>query len=408
MRLEHFMRVLSGIGILFTLYAIFLISTSLLEIPWGGYKQAVSAAENYSLENLSAPDTKPDVYYIVLDGYARADILQEMFDFDNSEFISYLQQAGFIVPESNRSNYPATPLSIASTLNMDYVQSFVPALDAGYQRWLMAPFIDHSRVRSLLESHGYQTVSISSNWTITANPTTDLYYHAFPVQMTDFEGFLLDLTPLQLFEPALKGFASLPNAAAHREIIRYNFETLTELPKLSGPKFIFAHIISPHPPFVFDRDGGAIDSSVPFSFQDANEFSGSSSEYAQRYTEQVQFVNDNLRRIIGEILAQSETPPIIILLADHGSGLRTDLTSSGSTCIRERFSPFAAYYLPGTDADVVPPDISNVNIFRILFNEYFDADLPLLEDRQFFYKDMLTYYDFEDVSARMDEECAAP
>ena len=405
---QSFIVILGITALLLFGYATLSILTMLNRIPWAGYQQAVSDARNSTLNSLISPANKPDIYYIVLDGYARADILQEMFDFDNSKFIGYLQNKGFIIPSSNHSNYPATPLSISSTLNMEYIQTLVPALDKNYQRWLMAPFIDHSRVRALLEALGYQTVSISTNWTITDNPTTDHYFHPRPMMLTDFEGFVLDETPLHLLEPILGTFASLPNADSHREIIRYNFDTLATLPNLPGPKFVFAHIISPHPPFVFDKNGNPIAQHLGFTFQDANEFPGSLDEYPIRYVDQVQFVNDQVKKMVEAILTQSSTPPIIILQADHGSGMFTDLNSPENTCIHERFSPFAAYYMPGRDKNVIPSDMSNVNIFRIVFNQYFHANLPLLDSKQYFYKDTQTYYDFEDVSGRVDQQCIMP
>jgi hypothetical protein len=226
--------------------------------------------------------------------------------------------------------------------------------------------------------------------------------------LTDFEGFVLDETPLQLFEPILGTFSSLPTAGSHREIIRYNFETLATLPKITGPKFVFAHIISPHPPFVFDNNGNPLAASYAFTFQDANEFPGSTQEYPSRYVDQVQFVNAQVKKVVDTILAQSATPPIIIIQADHGSGMLTDLTSLKNTCIRERFSPFAAYYLPNAPQNVIPSEMSNVNIFRIVLNEYFHVNLPLLENRQYFYKDTHTYYDFEDVSEQVNIPCAKP
>ena len=228
------------------------------------------------------------------------------------------------------------------------------------------------------------------------------------MMLTDFEGFVLDETPLQLLEPILGTFAYLPTADSHREIIRYNFDTLATLPNLPGPTFVFAHIISPHPPFVFDKNGNPIAQQFGFTFQDANEFPGSSAEYPIHYMDQVQFVNDRVRKIVDTILAQSTTPPIIILQADHGSGMLTDLNSLDNTCIHERFSPFAAYYLPGIDRNVIPSDMSNVNIFRIIFNQYFHANLPLLESKQYFYKDTQTYYDFEDVTGRVNDQCIMP
>jgi hypothetical protein len=406
--LAHFMYILAGTSIFFTAYAIFLESTMLTHIPWTRYRRAIFDARNYSLPSLSNPSLKRDIYFIVVDGYARSDMLQEMFGFDNSEFITYLREKGFTVPTSSHSNYPSTPLSIASTLNMEYIQTLVPALKQLPQRWLMVPFIDHSRTRALLESQGYQTISISTNWTITDNVTTDQYLHPFPVMLTDFEGFVMDMTPLQIIEPMISGIASLPTSASHREVIKYNFATLADLSEAPGPNFIFSHIISPHPPFVFDQAGMPIDSSHSFTFQDANEFPGTVGEYRQRYIEQVQFVNRQLQKTIDAILAQSDIPPIIILQADHGSGLLTDLTSLKNTCIRERFSPFAAYYLPDLGSDAVVEDVSTVNLFRIILNEYFDAQLPLLESKQYFYKDTQSYYDFQDVTDRLDETCALP
>ena len=402
------MYILVGTSLFFAAYALFLEGAMLARIPWMRYRQEMIDARNYSLSSLSSPSVKRDIYYIVVDGYARSDILQEMFAFDNSAFVSYLQEKGFVVPASGHSNYPATPLSIASTLNMDYIQSIVPALDELPHRWLMAPFIDYSRIRSLLESQGYQTISLSTNWTITDNVTTDRYLHSFPIMLTDFEGFVMDLTPLRFLEPILEGFASSPTPESHREIIWYNFETLSELPDLPGPKFIFAHIISPHPPFVFDSAGKPLDSSHPFTFQDANEFPGAEKEYREQYVGQVQFVNRQLQEMIGAILAQSELPPIIILQADHGSGMLTDLASPEHTCIRERFSAFGAYYLPNLSPEATPSDISTVNLFRIILNEYFGAQLPLLENEQYFYKDTQTYYDFEEVTERLSDVCVLP
>lgn len=403
-----FMYIVAGVSIFFTAYTIYLESATLARVPWMKYQQSVFDARNYALPSLSGPSVKRDIYYIVVDGYARSDILQEMFGFDNSEFMSYLQDKNFVVPTFSHSNYPATPLSIASTLNMDYIQSLAPSLGKLPYRWLMAPLIDHSRIRALLESQGYQTVSISTNWTITDNVTTDRYLHPFPVMLTDFEGYVMDMTPLQSLQPLISGFASLPNSESHRRIIQFNFSTLADLPKLPGPKFVFAHIISPHPPFVFDQNGRALDSSHSFTFQDANEYPGSLEEYRRRYTDQVQFVNQQLQKTIDAILAQSDTAPIILLQADHGSGLLTDLASPEHTCIRERFSPFAAYYLPDVRPDAIPDDISTVNLFRVVLNEYFAAQLPLLRNEQYFYTGAETYYDFVDVTDRLDETCALP
>ena len=154
LQLTHFMYILMGTSLFFASYALFLEGAMLARIPWMPYWQKMMDTRNYSLSSLSSLSVKRDIYYIVVDGYARSDILQEMFGFDNASFVSYLQEKGFVVPTSGHSNYPATPLSIASTLNMDYIQSLVPARNELPHRWLVAPFIDYRRTRAVLVSQG--------------------------------------------------------------------------------------------------------------------------------------------------------------------------------------------------------------------------------------------------------------
>jgi len=243
LKAHHLLGILAVTGIFFTAYALFLMGVDLSHIDWKNYRNEVSEVRNYSVQSLSRPADPPDIYYIILDGYARSDVLQKYIGFDDQEFVNYLQGKGFIVPVSNHSNYPATPLSVASTLNMDYIQSLVPALHQNPERWLMAPLIDYSRVRSVLEAQGYKTVSVSSNWTTTENETTDVYLHPYPVMSNDFEGYLLSATPLKIFEPILGNFVSQPTAQTYRNVIRYEFNTLSDLPRIPGPKFVFVHIL---------------------------------------------------------------------------------------------------------------------------------------------------------------------
>jgi hypothetical protein len=404
--IRQFNSLLLGLSLLLIGYAAFRIGDMLLKVPWSRYNDSLSKVENYSLPQLQSPFEKPDIYYIVLDEYARSDVLQELFKFDNSEFVGFLEGHHFVVPDQSRSNYPATQLSIASTLNMDYIQAFAPGLDDSHNRWLMGPFLDHSRVRALLEAQGYRSISFGIDWSITDNPTTDVYLQPFPVMLNDFEGFLLDVTPLGISKPALDKFVSVPSAATHRQVVSYTFETLKNIGRIAGPKFVFAHIISPHPPFVFDAEGNPADAEYPFTMRDANEYPGSMKEFRAGYVEQLQFVNKSLEAIVDAILAGSATAPIIILQGDHGTGLYTDFTSSKDTCVWERFSAFAAYYLPGVESSSIPHDISTVNLFRLVLNEYFAAGLPLLEDRQYFYQETLPGYQFEDVTDRLNEECS--
>ena len=350
---------------------------------------------------------RPDIYYIVLDGYARTDILAEFYGVDNSDLVRFLKSRGFTVPTHSRANYGRTALSIASTLNMDYVETFAPGLQSYPYWWLMAPYIDQSRVRDALEALGYRTVSLATDWSITDNPTTDAYYSPKPVVVSDFEYYLLELTPLGVIRGWLSRFATVHSAESHRALLRFSFHTLGRLPGEPGPKFVYAHIIAPHPPFVVDGDGREVEPGYSFRFSDGSDFPLGRSRYREGYRGQMQFVNGQLKTLVDDILRNSPTPPVILLQADHGPGMLTSFSSVTRTCLRERLSVFGAYYLPGTSPADVPSDVTPVNLFRIVFNRYFAAGLPLLPNEHYHSEKGLYAFRSSDVTSMVDT-CTVP
>jgi len=83
--------------------------------------------------DLVVPETLPDIYYIILDRYASASTLKEVYDFDNSEFLNYLSGKGFYVANESRANYTKTRSSLASSLNMDYINYLSDQYGEEYQ-----------------------------------------------------------------------------------------------------------------------------------------------------------------------------------------------------------------------------------------------------------------------------------
>ncbi len=148
------------------------------------------------------------------------------------------------------------------------------------------------------------------------------------------------------------------------------------------PMFVFAHIMCPHPPFVFNRTGGR-GLRMDWGFGDGVS-SGQAGDYRQAYREQVGFINSRMPEIIDRILASSKPPPVLVLQADHGPGSKLDFEDAAKTDLRERMSILNAYYLPGAPAGTVYPTITPVNTFRVIFNTYLGANFKLLPDNSFF------------------------
>ena len=165
---------------------------------------------------------------------------------------------------------------------------------------------------------------------------------------------------------------------------QYVFDMLPEVPSLPGKYFVYAHVIVPHPPFIFNPDGSFKKNSMPYTLHDGSDFPGTRQDYIEGYRDQVAYVDMVMEKVITDILAKSTPAPIIIIQADHGPGAFLDWGSAEKTNLDERMGILNAYYFPGGHSGSLYPSITPVNSFRLLFSEYFGLDYPLLADKVFF------------------------
>ena len=143
-------------------------------------------------------------------------------------------------------------------------------------------------------------------------------------------------------------------------------EHMKILPEEEGPKFVFAHLYCPHNPLVFGPNGEYISPQNYKNFVDK-----------KYYRDQYIFITAEIEKLVDELLEKSETPTIIILQSDHGiRPLRPGIVIGPD----EWKKILNAMYLPGMNYSEISASISPVNTFRLIFNHYFDADYPLLED----------------------------
>jgi hypothetical protein len=353
------------------------------------HQSTVSAIPPLSKPIHLSRGAQPDIYVIVLDGYGRADVLQKIYNYDNSQFLNALQQRGFYVATENHSNYIETPFAMAALWNFDYVIPWNPA--GGYPKYVTGPAqyitdpIENNRVFNLLKEAGYTTVSFDGSADYTQIQTADIFLSDF-VPISKFDSFLLAGSPLEPISNIFGLRLPIPNYTTHRLRVEYKLNKMQEIPTLiPGPKITYMHILVPHPPFVFDENGNPIDPQRPYTIADADEFPGSREEYLKGYRAQVGFINGRILETIDAILKNSKQPPVIVMMGDHGPGSMFKYDVNNPGCVWERTRNLYAIYMPGERANsMLYPSISPVNTFRVVFDTYFGTDLPLLEDRSYF------------------------
>jgi hypothetical protein len=326
------------------------------------HKQARAAISD-TLLSPNDPKNLPDVYLIILDMYGREDALDAHYNYDNSEFLSQLEEIGFYVADCARSNYAVTALSLASQLNMEYLDVLLDDVNLESTSYI----IRNSTVRMAFEEIGYTSIAFNTGYGWANVGDSDIYldkppdpvlWYIDPFEQLFIEGtfvrpFLDYYISLGLGE--IKWLDTVNEMKAQR--IRMVLDHLKLIPQMSGPKFVYAHIMMPHPPHVFNINGSV------------NLQASKHSDDKIEFQIQLDYFNPRIIEIVKNIIDKSDPSPIIILEGDHGL---FDF---------ERTSILNALYFPNSGDEVFYSQISLVNTFRLLFNVYFGTDFPLLDDR---------------------------
>lgn len=359
----------------------------------------LKSQKNYLQKNL------PDIYYIIVDSYANDKTLKKLYNNDNKKFINFLKNNGFFVQENAFSNYRTTHISIASSLNMSYVNELNDKIQIEnlekklsiIRHILQEKMTKNSQVQKFLNKLGYAFVNFNSGHGATASMRgADKQIECGRVN--EFHVLFYRSTIFGPYDKHLRKLGISPIANDLRSKILCQFNTLPEIHKqFERPVFILNHILAPHPPFVFGSEGEEISKS-------ALKYDGHEAwKDRAHYLGQLLFVNLKLKTAINKILSESKTPPIIILQGDHGPASLEDINNPTSEALRERMGILNSYYLPNLKIEKPYDNLSPVNTFRFIFNSYFGTNLSLLEDKAY-YSDAINEYKFIDVTNIMNKK----
>jgi hypothetical protein len=344
--------------------------------------------------------TKPDIYYLLFDRYASADTLKNVYNYDNSDFLQYLNDQQFVTRDNAFANYPFTMSSVSSTLAMDYLPQLGQfSKDPKQTGFPYRAILDNPPVVKTLKDNGYSYNLLSSWWDFArigvkadSEPTKSFRLHVpgHDFYQSDFSRDIINRTALL---PLVKKGITVGSTP----IIKYdldnnpseNFESqIAALRQISAsknpqPQFTFAHVLMPHDPYIYNADG----SETTYS-HDRND--DGADEYI-KYTSQVTYVNKRIKDLVASIKS-SDPNAVIIIQADEGpypKEFRGDLTKNHyydpknlpPAQMRQKMGILASYYFPGVDqAEVAANMTSNVNTFRFVLSHYMGYDLPLLPD----------------------------
>ena len=329
----------------------------------------------------------PDIFVLVLDGYAREDTLVNEFGIDNGGFLAELENAGFVVDHESQSNYMKTWLTVASMLHMEYVEEIPifqdPTQDPAGQHRLATRAILQAPFAEALRQRGYEIVAGTSSFTETDLMNADRVLDAG--EPTYFENHVMEITPIagaiQAVWPGLL-------ARLQADQVREGLEKLGIVASGSPgpPIFMLSHVEAPHTPFALDAAGkpAPMPPCYPRSCTVFEHYISTlqmtPDEYGERLAGYLAWTNEQVLRSVLEVVRE-RPDAVIILMSDHGSRFDPDDPD-------EHFRNLFAARTPGRD-NVFPAGTHPVNVFRSLSNAYFGTQFPLLPYRAWFSNPLL-------------------
>ncbi|MEX2014751.1 MAG: hypothetical protein WD885_02345 [Candidatus Saccharimonadales bacterium] len=378
-----------------------LLSVALPQLTADQKASKASDSPQASLGSNIEEENLPDIYYIVLDGYARSDILKANFNYDNSEFLNSLKGRKFYIADKANSNYTHTHFSVSSTFNMKYLNYLTKQMgEESTDRSPLRELVQKNEAAKIFKSMGYKYVVIGSQWAWgESSPIADIVVKTKKQEDTKILNITLDEFALVYLQTtALKPWISSSLREGFVAKILGAFDRTEEVSNIDGPTFTFTHILSPHPPYLFNK-GGIIK-------QTKLEILNHGFSDRKKYAEQTEYVNKRTLEMIDTILNNSDKPPIIILASDHGpaSSLgqsdfnQTDPAKFDREGIKERHGILNTYYFPDRNYSKLYPDITPVNSFRLILDQYFGQKNQLLPDRSYFSNNKANEYRLFDVT----------
>lgn len=338
----------------------------------------------------------PTIVHLVLDGYARDDVLRGLYGFDNAPFLAWLEGRGFRVARRARANYCQTALSLASTLNMRYLDEDVAPRRHGGDRAVLARLIRRNRATELLRARGYEIVAYPTGYCVTDALAADLRWPA-----ATLDEFTMACLGRSWIGSLLAGHKATADHLRRFEAIMRTLPAAAAAPR---PRYIYAHLGAPHPPFLHDARGARGAAPPFFTLDDGSHLVNPSgltvAAYRAAYLAQLRYVNERLQAMLDELPRRARRPLVILLHSDHGPGSQWQWDDLAAGDGHERTGILCALRADDGGLDDLRDDLSAVNLLRAILGRYAGCDLPPLPDRVL----LSTWrrpYDFLDVTANL-------
>ena len=335
-------------------------------------------------------DSFPDFYLIILDEFATSKTIED--DFGHIlEDQNFFKNEGFFVAQNTKVRYADTGWSLPTLLNLAYFsdplnqetywncvrsrnrvcsheeEKFRQANSMLYKKW------GDNFLMKYLKHKGYfinvfEGVSkfIPVKFELADRHVSPRFVGTFDISKLNkligfdiINPFTVELINNSLFKLPYSYFNDV-------YITKHLIEVLkSPLIERNQPQFTLAHIVCPHPPYVFDSKGNI----KPMFHNLQNK--------KNAYLEQYLYILNEIKEVVRKIKKQSNNEAVIVIQSDHGP--RPHMANLPE--YDQAFDIFNAVYFPDGDYKNLYDSIGQPNTLRVVLNKYFDDNFEMLLDK---------------------------
>lgn len=344
----------------------------------------------------------PNVIYLVPDRYGNKLSIKENFNYDNSSFYDELRKRQFTINEESRSNYPFTELSLSSTLNNSYLKP----TDAVINESSLFPLIKNGSAFNTFVKLGYQFYNFD-NWWFGSQGIKSADYNFIYSNDESLSGPANYLYKIQTpIYSVLRTIFGDKESKKQCMLLQKYFDEIknTVTKKQDQPYFIFAHLLAPHDPYLFNQNGECNIDAIRFSNISSSEYLNQKTWEKRKnyYLDYLTYTNNQILEIFDIAKIGSSRELIFVIQADEGPYPYCFLINNDgrySLCSEQdweiKTGILNAIYISEDNNFKSSDLISPINNFQHVFEKISQTTLKKKEHNFFIIKDRDKRMDFE-------------
>lgn len=280
----------------------------------------------------------PNIYHIIFDAYTGFDALKKHWNYSDITFLKNLNTRNVEIAFGAHTCKDNTLESINALYNLSPFNHNIKFRTLATKSNLFRQLINNSVVPNNIASNGYEVHNLSI-----FDINDEKRYWNFPwldpnINFTEF------CFNQSLIGSLYKNIQSKKQSSVNLEII----EALKNVIKSDkhSPLFTYAHLIMPHPPQNFDKNGNYV---------------GSITNSREAYLDELQYCNKIMVELI-DLVRKHDPTAILILQSDHGSGMLPEVYEdevSNILCILVAPEEYKIEW---------PNNMINHNTYKYIFN----------------------------------------